>query len=389
MTVSALNGLQPDPASQKGKPIRVMIVDDAIVVRGLVGKWLEEEADFAVVAKHRNGKDAVDDVVRADPDVVLLDIEMPVMDGMTALQKMLALKPGLCVIMASTLTKRNAEISMKALKLGAMDYLPKPEGNGAVSTSLDFKRDIINRARAHGTAMKQRRARRLAKGGAGAAAVAGAVPAAVKVAPAKKYDLKPYSSVIPRILVIGSSTGGPQALVKVISAIAPNVSSVPVVIAQHMPPNFTAILAKNLGNASGLPSQEATDNGILEPGNIYVAPGGVHTVLRKDGARFLTKLEDSPPINFCKPAVDPLFISASEVYGPATLSLVLTGMGADGASGVERISGKGGSIITQDEESCVVFGMPKAAVDTGCCSAILPLDKIGAEVSRILKGGRL
>ncbi|PCJ89134.1 MAG: chemotaxis response regulator protein-glutamate methylesterase [Hyphomicrobiales bacterium] len=395
MTVSALNKATPATGAATTQPIKVMIVDDAIVVRGLVGKWLDEEPDIEVVVKHRNGKDAVDDVVRADPDVVLLDIEMPVMDGMTALQKMLVLKPGLCVIMASTLTQRNAEISMKALKLGAMDYLPKPERNGAVSTSQDFKRDIINKTRALGGAARSRRARKLAQASAIAPAARSAAATArprllseINKPSGQSFSLRPYSKILPRILVIGSSTGGPQALMEVMRAIGPNIGKIPVVIAQHMPPNFTAILAKNLGKESGRPTQEATDDGTLEPGNVYVAPGGVHTVLYKEGARIFTKLEDTPPINFCKPAVDPMFISASEIYGPAILSVILTGMGADGAGGVKLIAEKGGSIITQDEDSCVVFGMPKAAVETGCCSAILPLSKIGSEISRILKGGR-
>ncbi|GAB5390472.1 MAG: chemotaxis response regulator protein-glutamate methylesterase [Alphaproteobacteria bacterium] len=371
-------------------------------MRGLIGKWLDEEPDIEVVARHRNGKDAVDDLVASDPDVVILDIEMPVMDGLTALQEMLKLKPGLCVIMASTLTMRNAEVSLKALGMGATDYLPKPEGGRAVSSGVDFRRELVSKSRFLGTRARSRRLRQSQTQTAPAAApiarpgaakpAAIARPAAHSFAPPKPaqaaFTLKPFSIVAPRILVIGSSTGGPQALTALFQEIGSSIQSVPVVVAQHMPPNFTAILAKNLGRCAGKPAEEAADGKPLLPGHIYVAPGSFHTVLERHGAATVARLQDTPPINFCKPAVDPMFLSAAEIYGPSVLSLVLTGMGSDGASGVKSISANGGSIIAQDQESSVVWGMPKAAAESGCCSAVLPLNKIGPAVSRLLTGGR-
>lgn len=389
-------------ASSQSQPIRAMVVDDAIVVRGLIGKWLDEEPDIEVVARHRNGKDAVNDLLASDPDIVILDIEMPVMDGLTALQEMLKLKPGLCVIMASTLTLRNAEVSLKALGMGATDYLPKPEGGQAVSSGVDFRRELISKSRLLGARAQQRRLRQLRKPLPTSATPVGLVktaktaqaprPAVHAMAAARpaasKITLKPFSIVAPRILVIGSSTGGPQALTALFQEIGNSIQSVPVVVAQHMPPNFTAILAKNLGRCAGKPAEEAADGKPLLPGHIYVAPGSFHTVLERNGAATVARLQDTPPINFCKPAVDPMFISAAELYGPSVLSLVLTGMGADGVGGVKSIAANGGSVIAQDEESSVVWGMPKAAAESGCCSAVLPLNKIGPAVSRMLTGGR-
>lgn len=404
MTGNVANMATSAPASSNSQPIRAMVVDDAIVVRGLIGKWLDEEPDIQVVARHRNGKDAVDDLMKADPDIVILDIEMPVMDGITALQEMLKLKRDLCVIMASTLTLRNAEISMKALGLGATDFLPKPEGGKAVSTGVDFRRELISKSRFFGNRAVARRMRRQenaptpvsARPAVAAVApvarpiarpIAAAVPAAPKPASAA-ISLRPFSIVAPRILVVGSSTGGPQALMALFTEIGSNLKSIPVVVAQHMPPNFTAILAKNLARSSGMPAAEAVDGQAILPGNIYVAPGSFHTVLERVGSQIITRLLDTPPINFCKPAVDPMFSSAAEIYGSSVLSVVLTGMGSDGVGGVRNIANKGGSVIAQDEESSVVWGMPKAAAESGACSSVLPLSKIGPAVSRLLTGGR-
>lgn len=399
MTGSVAKAASASTSAPQTPPIRVMVVDDAIVVRGQIGKWLDEEPDITVVARHRNGKDAVDDLLKSDPDVVILDIEMPVMDGLTALQEMLKLKSDLCVIMASTLTMRNAEISLKALGMGATDYLPKPEGGRAVSSGVDFRRELVSKSRFLGTRARLRRLRQAhiahAKTSpvAGSARVASATPAVAPVyaiaKPAKtEFKLRPFSIVAPRILIIGSSTGGPQALTTLFESIGSSIKSVPVVVAQHMPPNFTAILAKNLSRCAGMPAEEAADGMPLLPGHIYVAPGSFHTVLAKSDGAVVAKLRDTPPINFCKPAVDPMFISASEIFGPAVLSLILTGMGSDGLGGVQSVAAKGGSVIAQDEETSVVWGMPKAAAESGSCCSVLPLDKIGPAINRVLTGGR-
>lgn len=377
-------------------PIRVMVVDDSVVIRGLVGRWIDEDPNLAVVASHRNGRLAVEDVTRSNPDVVILDIEMPEMDGLTALPLLLEKKRNLVVVVASTLTRRNAEISLKALSLGAADYVPKPENNSQVTTSVDFRRELVEKVLSLGQRARSRGAVRTAPSGL---SISGRNPALGRPADASarpepsrgrssSFTIRSYSSVRPRILAIGSSTGGPQALNTLFGEIGSAIGQVPVVITQHMPPTFTAILAEHLAKSAGRPAAEGKDGEVLKPGRIYVAPGGKHMVLAKQGGEVVVKLNDNPPVNFCKPAVDPLFKSVVETFGNATLAVVLTGMGADGADGVTEIGKVGGSVIAQDEETSVVWGMPGAAAHTGMCSDVLPLPEIGRKVARILLGGR-
>ncbi len=388
-------------------PIRVMVVDDAVVIRGLLTRWLDADPGLSVVGSHRNGKLAVEDVEKSNPDVVVLDIEMPEMDGMTALPLMLAKKRDLVVIMASTLTRRNAEISLKALSLGAADYVPKPESTSEVTTSVDFRRELIDKVKALGArARRMRGPSKTMRAETNAGRTASQAPVGRLATPARPslrtapgaapaggaaagggFKLRPYAAVKPRILAIGSSTGGPQALQQVMKDIGTAVHDVPVVITQHMPPTFTAILAEHVGKAALRPSKEGEDGEVLQPGNIYVAPGGKHMILEKDAGAVKIRLTDGEPVNFCKPAVDPLFDSVAKIYGSATLGLILTGMGHDGAAGVKTIASGGGSVITQDEATSVVWGMPGAAANTGMCSDVLPLPEIGPKVARILKGG--
>lgn len=394
----------PRTPGASAEPIRVMVVDDSVVVRGLITRWLEESPDVAVVASHRNGRLAVDDVLKSNPDVVVLDIEMPDMDGLTALPLLLERKKNLVVVVASTLTRRNAEISLKALSLGASDYVPKPESNSELTTSIDFRRELVDKIVTLGTRARNRAATHAPAPTPGPALVshpsAGRTsfraangqmldrPATTVAKPKASFTIRSYSMVRPRILCIGSSTGGPQALNTLFGAIGNSISQVPVVLTQHMPPTFTAILAEHLTKASGRKATEGQDGEIIKPGQIYVAPGGKHMILTKQGAETAIKLTDTAPVNFCKPAVDPLFDTVCDIYGNATLAVILTGMGNDGAEGVRRIGQAGGSIIAQDEETSVVWGMPGAAAMTGQCSDVLPLDEIGRKVSRILLGGR-
>lgn len=382
-------------AAQSAKPVtdpvRVMVVDDAVVARGLMARWIDEDPALAVVGTARTGKLAVEQVAALAPDVIVLDIEMPDMDGLTALPLLLKERPGVQVVMASTLTLRNAKISMKALSLGAADYLPKPESNSGVSTSPEFRRDLVAKVKALGARAKfTARAPQARKPDAPVRVVgaASATPAAAAKSVMAPGDMRRWSSSVPRIVAIGSSTGGPQALAKLLTRIGPVAGRVPIVITQHMPATFTAILAENLGRAAGLPSAEGNDGEVLKAGQIYVAPGGKHMVVRKDDAGAKIELNDAPPVNFCKPAVDPLFASIAEVYGPAVLATVLTGMGNDGGTGAVRICDAGGSVIAQDEETSVVWGMPQAVVQNKACCAVLPLDGIAAKITSILKGER-
>ncbi len=375
-------------------PIRVMVVDDAVVVRGLLARWIEEEPGLQVVASLRSGREAVEQLERTDPDVVILDVDMPDIDGITALPLLFQKKRDLVVIMVSTLTRRNAEISLRALSLGAADYIPKPETTRDITTSTSFRRELIDKIRALATRRRQRAA-------AAAKIVPGARlpsrdrpdeiraephPATVPAHP--NVPLRAFSLAMPRILLIGSSTGGPQALTALIGRINGVIDQSPILVIQHMPPTFTTILAEHLTQASGRPTREAANGEPVRAGQIYVAPGGRHMrVVRRDGAALIA-LDDGPLVNFCKPAVDPLFSSAAEVWGRWNLAVVLTGMGSDGTQGAADIVAAGGSVIAQDEATSVVWGMPGSVAQAGLCSAVLPLDEIAPKIVRLFSGAR-
>jgi two-component system chemotaxis response regulator CheB len=407
MSVAAT--LVPAAPATAHDPIRVMVVDDAVVVRGLVSRWVDETAGLKTVASLRTGRDAVDQILRVNPDVVVLDIEMPDMDGLTALPLLLEKKRDLIVIMASTLTRRNAEVSLKALSLGAADYVPKPASNREVTTSTTFRHDLIEKIR-HLGARRKRAPMTAESRGRVAFSVPSAAPAAapsaapntaarVKFSVAESsrstaaaigyssdYKLRAFSSAMPRVLLIGSSTGGPQALTSLVARIAPVFDRAPVLITQHMPPTFTTILAEHLARASGRNAHEAIDGEPIVPGTIYLAPGGRHMTVAKRNNQAFISLNDGPLVNFCRPAVDPLFASAAQMWGSAILGVILTGMGSDGMHGAEDIVAAGGSVIAQDEASSVVWGMPGAAANAGVCAAVLPLDQIGPKIVRQFGG---
>jgi two-component system, chemotaxis family, protein-glutamate methylesterase/glutaminase len=371
----------PGLATPPAKPIRVMIVDDSAVVRGLVSRWIEEEPGLEVVARHANGRLAVDDVASSAPDIVLLDIEMPVMDGLEALPLLLGARAGLRVLMVSTLTRRNAEISFKALALGALDYVPKPDSNREITTSLDFRREVIRKIKLLGRVPMPRP-------GLGDDGKPIADGTALDEAPRRPvFKHRAFSLVPPRIIAIGSSTGGPEALAVVLGAASPSLSRVAVVVAQHMPPVFTGILAERLARATGREAKEGLDGETLTPGTIYVAPGNHHMTVAGAAAPAL-RIGNEPPVNFCRPSADPLFASVAATFGPAALGIVLTGMGHDGAAGARHIADSGGSVIAQDEASSVVWGMPGAAASVGACAAILPPSEIAETVGKLIKGER-
>jgi two-component system, chemotaxis family, protein-glutamate methylesterase/glutaminase len=371
----------PGLATLPAKPIRVMIVDDSAVVRGLVSRWIEEEPGLEVVGRHANGRLAVNDLARSAPDIVLLDIEMPVLDGLEALPLLLEARPELRVLMVSTLTRRNAEISFKALALGALDYVPKPDSNREITTSLDFRREVIRKIKSLGRVRTQ--CTGLGEDGKPVARDAGLVEAPTRTA----FKHRPFSLVPPRIVAIGSSTGGPEALALVLGAASPSLSRVPILVAQHMPPVFTAILAERLARATGREAKEGVHDETLRPGTIYVAPGNHHmTVVRPEQPAL--RIGSEPPVHFCRPAADPLFASVAATFGPAALGIVLTGMGHDGAAGARAIAEGGGSVIAQDEASSVVWGMPEAAASVGACAAMLPPAEIAETVAKLIKGER-
>jgi two-component system chemotaxis response regulator CheB len=365
-----------------------MVVDDSVVIRGLISRWIESEPDMVVAASLRTGLDAVNQLERVNPDVAVLDIEMPELDGISALPQLLAKKRNLIIIMASTLTRRNAEISFKALSLGASDYIPKPESTREASAAETFHHDLIQKIRSLGA--KVRRAAPAASSPPLAPVLdrPAARPLQAPVAHPNPLMRRPFGIQAPRVLLIGSSTGGPQALMSLVTELGPVIDRFPVLITQHMPPTFTTILAEHLARASHRPAREAVDGEAVKAGQIYLAPGGRHMRVVRHGAEPAIALDDGPPVNFCKPAVDPLFTSAIDVWQGGVLAVVLTGMGSDGMRGGKEIVAAGGSVIAQDEASSVVWGMPGAAANAGICAAVLPLNQIGAKLVRLFAGDR-
>src|SRR3954453_12367270 len=325
----------PPPISTRQDKLRVMVVDDSVVIRGMISRWIGAEPDMEVTASLRTGLDAVNQIERIDPDVAVLDIEMPELDGISALPLLLANKRNLIIIMASTLPRRNAEISFKALSLGASDYIPKPESTREASAAETFRHDLIEKIRHLGAKVRR------------SVQSSSLVPALDRM---RETSLRPPAPVAhpellrrefgvqaPRALLIGSSTGGPQALMTLVAELGPVIDRFPVLITQHMPPTFTTILAEHLARSSHRPAHEAVDGEIIKAGTIYLAPGGCHMRVVRQGAEVAIALDDGLPVNFCKPAVDPLFTSAIDVWRAGVLALVLTGMVSDGTHGGKDI----------------------------------------------------
>lgn len=397
MSVAFAGNSTTSPSREAG-PLRVMIVDDSVVIRGLISRWVGAEHDMEVAASLRTGLEAVNQLERINPDVAVLDIEMPELDGLSALPQLLAKKRDLVIIMASTLTRRNAEISFKALSLGAADYIPKPESTREASAADIFHHDLVQKIRHLGARLRRKPAVASPPLAPASPAPAARGPVARPAAPAPapavsalssgSTSTRPFSSQAPKVLLIGSSTGGPQALMALVTELGSVIDRFPVLITQHMPPTFTTILAEHLARSSRRPAAEAVDGEPVKAGRIYLAPGGKHMRVARSGADVVIALDDGPAVNFCKPAVDPLFTSAIDVWHGNILSVILTGMGSDGMRGGKDIVAAGGNVIAQDEASSVVWGMPGAAANAGICAAILPLNQIGAKVNRLFAGDR-
>jgi two-component system chemotaxis response regulator CheB len=385
--------IKPGSSSAVGsRRIRVMIVDDAVVVRGMFARWVEAEADLQVVASVRSGREAVDQLEQTDPDVVVLDVEMPDLDGLAALPLLLGKKRDLAIIMASTLTRRNAEISLRALSLGAADYIPKPQSTMAIDPASSFRRELIEKIRGLGLRMRRNRFTAAVRSAKTPAEPEKSLPMLAKSPPLAPRSplrgIRAFPPSLPRVLAIGASTGGPQALNALMRQLGSVIDRAPVLITQHMPPTFTTILAEHIGRVAGRPAHEAIHREEVNAGTIYIAPGGKHmTVARRDGVAVI-EIDDGPPVNFCKPAVDPMLQSASAIWGQWVLGIILTGMGSDGLRGAQSVVAAGGAMIAQDEASSVVWGMPGQVAQAGLASAILPLRDIGPAVTKLFGGDR-
>lgn len=348
------------------RPVQVLIVDDSAVVRGLLAQALETDPQIQIAGTAMHGEAALRALQKSPVDVVILDVEMPVMDGLTALPKILAEYPHVRVIMASSLTSDGAETTVKALALGAAGCIAKPQAASVGASIQELVRDLLPQVKALGTSHSSIRPQASTGSSAGNFI---------------KTNERSMSGT-PAIVVVGSSTGGPNALSRLVRGLHPEFS-LPIVIVQHMPPMFTPMLAKHLQADSGRPCREASHGALLERGHTYVAPGDHHVVIEKRGDRMITTLNQAAPEHFCRPSVNPLFRSAADWYGSGVLGVMLTGMGDDGIEGTRDIVARNGYMIAQDEASSVVWGMPGAVARAGLANRILSLDLIAPAINQL------
>lgn len=372
-----------------------MVVDDSAVIRGMITRIVESDPYIKVVATASNGELATKTYDQFLPDVVIMDIEMPVMDGITALGHIIKKHPSAKVIMCSTLTLENAEISLKAMSIGAVDYIPKPTSTTEINRSGDFHNSIIQLIRSFGKPLPPETPSMSMAAKTSAAPLpqsASATASASASAQKNRFVLPPAGATFPmrpaipagwrpKILAVGSSTGGPQALFEFFRPLKG--INIPVVITQHMPPTFTALLAQHITSNTGLPCVEADEGTPLLAGRAHLARGGKHMLLKKnDTGQIVLTLNDGPAENFCKPAVDPMLRSLIPIYSRDILTVILTGMGTDGQLGADEVVKAGGYVMAQDQATSVVWGMPGAVSMAGLCSAVLPLKELGVHVAQ-------
>lgn len=355
--------------------IRVMVVDDAVVMRKMISEVLARDPQIEVIGTAANGKIALQKIPQINPDLVTLDVEMPEMDGIETLREIRKTYPKLPVIMFSTLTAKGAVTTLDALSFGASDYVTKPANVGSISEGIQrLENELIPKIKTH-----CRHLRADGPPGAHTQFLSRLKPATL---PARR------GSKAFEIVCIGTSTGGPNALAEVVKAL-PRDFPVPIVVVQHMPPMFTALLAERLSAISPVRFAEGQHGQRIEPGRGYIAPGGKHMELRRDGLHTVVQLHEGPPENSCRPAVDVLFRSVVSAYGASALGVILTGMGQDGLRGCELLREREGRVIAQDEKTSVVWGMPGCVVQAGLADIVLPLERVGGEIVRQVRESRL
>src|SRR6266851_5116128 len=342
-------------------PIRILVVDDSVVIRKLLSDTLSGDRALEVVGTASDGRIALAKIPLLKPDLITLDVEMPVMNGLETLAAVRKLYPKLPVIMFSTLTEHGAAATLDALSLGASDYATKPSNTGSPAVAIErIRSELIPKIKVL----------------CGVATLGVAPlprPLAVKVRMRSNQRID--------IVAIGTSTGGPNALAEVLPRIA-NDLPVPIVVVQHMPPIFTRLLAERLASHSALSVEEGSAGVILSPGHVWIAPGNFHMKVINAGVNWRLNLNQGRPENSCRPAVDVLFRSVALAYGASVLGVVMTGMGSDGVLGAQHIRDAGGDIIIQDEASSVVWGMPGLVHASGLADAAYPLDRLAAEITR-------
>lgn len=346
--------------------IKVLIVDDSAFMRKVLTDLFAAEQDFKVIDTARNGLEAIDKVKRLKPDLVTMDVEMPVLDGLKSLEQIMRESP-VPVLMISSLTRAGAEATLRALTLGAVDFVAKTAG--PISSIVDVQPEIIAKARS---------------------AVRANVRQLIKPLQERQQEKKlftaPVSSPVGsgQIVAIGTSTGGPRALQEVLIRL-PGDLPCGVVIVQHMPAGFTKSLAERLNTVSELTVKEAEHNDVVRPGNVYIAPGSYHMVLEMEGGKTVIKLNQDPPIGGLRPAVDPMMESVAKIYGSQAIGVILTGMGHDGSKGMQAIKRQHGNTIAEDMTTAVVYGMPKSAIELNVVDRIVPLPEVAGEIIRHIK----
>ena len=390
------------------KLIRVLIADDSSVTRRIVTEALNLESDMEIVGAAQDGEEAIAYFKAQKPDVILLDIDMPTVNGIEALKTIRGINESIPVVMFSTLTVRGGEATLDALAAGATDYVAKPSGAGHVDKALAFlKQEVIPKIRLWGTRYKARAEKLSGAASSGSTTANMTTPArreipqtprgsaAFTINNTKPSPLSTPNNGAPRrrsgpvsILAIGSSTGGPNALADLMSLL-PQDLGIPVVIVQHMPPVFTQLLAERLDRSCRLTVKEGFDGAILRPNEAWVAPGDYHMMVAREGTSVVLKTNKNAAENSCRPAVDVLFRSVADVYGGNVLAVVLTGMGRDGTVGCQALSKHGAGILVQDEASSVVWGMPRSVAEAGIADAVLNIKDLAAAISTRIRGNQV
>ena len=353
------------PSGRAKKRIKVLIVDDSALVRRLLTEMLSSDASITVLGAAHDAYDAREKIKALNPDVLTLDVEMPRMDGLTFLRNLMRLRP-MPVIMVSSLTDKGAEVTLDALSIGAVDYLSKPKSDLA-ATLADYKEELIAKVKAAASARV--RAMPATAASAGADAILA------------KRDPQRQLRTTERIIAIGASTGGTEAIKEVLIRLPPDTPGI--VITQHIPKLFSGAFARRMDACCQVSVCEAEDGQQILRGHAYVAPGDMHLLLVRDGARYVCRLDEGPPVNRHKPSVDVLFRSVAQQAGRNAIGVILTGMGKDGALGLKEMRDAGGRTVAQDEATSIVWGMPGEAVALGGAADVLPLGDIWSHVVRL------
>jgi two-component system chemotaxis response regulator CheB len=331
--------------------IKILVVDDSLLMQKVLSDILQSDPQISVIGTARDGEEALQKIPKLHPDVVTLDIEMPRMNGLTAVRKIMETNP-VPVVMVSALTQRDAQLTLKALEFGAVDYVPKPQGQ--ISLNMNgVKDELITKVKTAASAN---------------------VTQAKNEESLKENDFS-TGQVSSKVIAIAASTGGPPALTYVLSHLPSNVP--PILVVQHMPKGVTKLFADGLNQSCKFKVKEAEEGDYVQEGLALIAPGGFHMAVTKKSR---ITLNQDPPVNYVRPAADVMMFSSAEVYGSKNIGVVLTGMGSDGAKGIKTIKEKGGATIAQNQATCVIFGMPNMAIQTGCVDVIAPLDRVPREI---------